>query len=305
MLPRLDRVLKPPFVLAALWLPYLLRRPERFPMSQKVTANVQVLMQMIIPSVGLFFLAHALLFRLHHPSRYTQHSLRIVLTLAGGIALTILLDTMLKKAFQQQKVSKKLIAVTTAALFTLLMATYPATVPLGKWLPVLQVFVPVRILPEFVIGRSPALYQFFQQQPKDSLIASLGRETDNLPSFAHRSVLVSKEYGLPYHLGYYTRFRERVLALIHAQYSPDPVEVRRFTEQYGIDFWLVDRNAFTPKMVKSFRWLRQFQPATQEAIANLERGQVPVVQQAIERCTVFSLDNFVVLPAACVVSPAK
>jgi hypothetical protein len=305
MLPRLDRVLKPPFVLAALWLPHLLRRAERFPLSQKVTENVQVLVQMLIPSIGLFFFAHALLFRLHHPSRYTQHSLRIVLTLAAGIALTILLDTLLKRAFQQSKVRKKLIAVGTTALFVLLLVTYPATLALGEWSPIFQVFVPVRILPEFVIGRAPALYRFLQQQPKDSLIASLVREADNLPSFAHRSVLVSKEYGLPYHRGYYTRFRERALALIRAQYSSDPMEVRHFTEQYGIDLWLVDRNIFTPKAAKSFRWLRQFEPATAEAIANLEQGQIPVVQQAIDRCTVFSVDTLVVLPATCVVSPGK
>jgi hypothetical protein len=302
MLPRLNRLLKPPFVLTALALPYLLRKPEWFPMAQKVTENVQVLVQMLLASLGLFVLAHLLLFKLHHPSRYTQHSVRIVLALAGGIALTILLDQLLQWTLRHTAIRKKLIGWGTATLVSFLLAIYPMTHVLEEWSPIWQVFVPLKVLPGFVVGRAPTLYQFFAQQPKDSLIASLSRESDNLPSFAHRSILVSKEYGLPYHLGYYTEFQKRAQALIRAHYSPDLAEVRRFTEEYGIDFWLVDRTAFTPKVVKSYRWLRQFQPATADAIANLEQGKIPVVQQAIDRCSVFNLDPLAVLPAACVVN---
>ena len=35
----------------------------------------------------MYALAHLLIFRLHLPSRYTQHSLRMVMSLAAGIVL--------------------------------------------------------------------------------------------------------------------------------------------------------------------------------------------------------------------------
>jgi len=51
------------------------------------------------------------------------------------------------------------------------------------------------------------------------------RRADNLPTF-FSSILVGREYAIPYHLGYYRQFRQRMLALIRAQYSLDLVAVQ-------------------------------------------------------------------------------
>jgi len=40
----------------------------------------------------IFFAAHALLFKLHVPSRYTGMSLRIIMALAAGMAFLVILD---------------------------------------------------------------------------------------------------------------------------------------------------------------------------------------------------------------------
>ena len=66
---------------------------------------------------------------------------------------------------------------------------------------------------QYRVGTATTLYEFFQKQPKDIMIASLSLEADNLPTFAQRSVLVSREYAIPYHMGFYRPFRQRVIDL--------------------------------------------------------------------------------------------
>ncbi len=76
---RLPSALMPPLVYAGFLLPILLRYPSQFPLSKQVSGGIILLPQLILASLAMFFAAHALLFKLHLPSRYTQHSLRIVM----------------------------------------------------------------------------------------------------------------------------------------------------------------------------------------------------------------------------------
>lgn len=297
LLPRLGYVLKPPLLLAGLLLPWLLRS-RHFPLSQQVTDRAWVFGQIGLASIGCFLAAHVLLFRLHHPSRYTQHSLKIVLALTAGIALTILLDGLWRWSAQR---ARQWAAIATTGLLSLFLLIYPALIQFQTNSPLLEWLLPLRIYPGYVIGRVPDLYDFFAQQPKASLIASLISEADNLPTFAQRSILVGREYGIPYHLGYYQQFRQRAIDLIQAQYSPSLAEVQRFTDKYGIDFWLLNDKVFTPEFVLGKDWLRQYQPTAQAAATALKRGQRSIVQQSIERCMVFRADEMLVLDAACVV----
>jgi len=42
----------------------------------------------------MFFAAHALLFKLHLPNRYSEHSLRIVLAIAAAITLIVICNAL-------------------------------------------------------------------------------------------------------------------------------------------------------------------------------------------------------------------
>jgi len=143
------------------------------------------------------------------------------------------------------------------------------------------------------------LYEFFQKQPKDILIASVADEVNNLPTFTQRSILVGREYAIPYHLGYYRQFRQQTLDLIRAQYSPDWAEVQDFIQKYGIDFWLLDRAAFTPEYLANNKWLQPFQPATGEALKRIEQGTLPALSSVMDNCSVVETNNLVVLGVAC------
>lgn len=282
--------LEPPLMAFGILLPLFLRLYQRFPLVQKVSSKINILWQLVLSSLVLFFAAHALLFALHLPSRYTQHSLRIVIAIAAGIGLTIVFDSLLFSNNNKQSIGHFgnqfwRLAIALALFFFLIF--YPISLKKFPWT-------------GYVIGDAPSLYKFLQQQPKDSLIASLSEEANNLPAFAGRSILVGREYAIPYHLGYYNEFRQRTIALIQAQYSPDLADVRELIKKYGIDFWLIDRGAFSGEYIAANRWLSQY-PVAAEAIASLSDGSQPALAALVESCSVFQSDRFLVLEADCII----
>ena len=277
--------IQPSIMAVGFLLPILLRFPFRFPLGQQVTGKVAVLLQMVVASLIMFVAAHALLFKLHLPGRYSGYSLRIVLALAAGIVLMILWDALWRATGQT-------FLLVVAAVVGVSLILYPS---LGENFPNTK----------YKAGIYPNLYQFLQQQPKDSLIASLSEEANNLPTFAQRPILVGREYAIPYHWGYYSKFRQQTLELIQAQYSPDIAAAQTLIRNYGVDFWLLDRGAFTPGYLTDNSWYRQYQPATAEAIAQLQQGKTSAVSQAMQRCTVFESEAFVVLQAQCILSEPK
>jgi len=280
----LATILTPVFMAFGFLLPVLLRFSAHFPLSQEIKSKVIILPQLFLASFTLFFAAHLLLFKLHLPSRYTQHTLRIVLAISAAIALTLILDSLWSWAISQPGKRLFLLPI-MMILFTglifypqLAMSNFPWTY--------------------YQVGENPELYQFFQQQPKDSLIASLSEEANNLPSFAQRSILTGREYAVPYHWGYYQQFRQRTLDLIQSQYSPNLADVQGLIEKYNIDFWLVERGAFTPGYLAPNYWLNQYEETTQ-AIAQLSAGISPAIGQYLDRCSVFEANGLVVLSGEC------
>ncbi len=283
---RLPTALMPPLVYAGLLLPILLLYPSRFPLSKQVSGGIMLLPRLLVASLAMFFAAHALLFRLHLPSRYTQHSLRIVMVTAAAIALTLMLDAVFQKAQLISSLISRLLPLASCLLLGTALIFYPSTLNSFLWT-------------GYVVGGAPDLYEFFQQQPKDIMIASLADEVNNLPTFSQRSILVGSEYAIPYHLGYYRPFRQRTIELIQAQYSQDLTEVRTFIQKYGIDFWLLDRAAFTPGYIVSDLWIRQFQQA-KDALARLQQGKTPALASFTKRCSVFETESLIVLQADCI-----
>lgn len=282
-------------ILLALALPLLLLLfPLLFPLLKQLT-KVRILVQITLASLGMFFMAHALLFKLHLPSRYTEHSLRIVTALAGGIALTVMLDSLFlwararrQKAKDKTLKERQRLALGLATLLLTALVIHP-------------VFFKEFPKTDYAVGQAPALYKFFAQQPKDILIASLTEETVNLPSFTKRSILVGGTgFPVPYHKGYYAEIRNRTIDLIDAQYSSNLNQVQGFIQKYGVDFWLVEHSAFAPNYLADSRWISQYQPAASEAINQLQQGNIPALVTLKERCAVFNTGNFVVLQASCI-----
>lgn len=291
---RLASALTPVTNALGILLPLLMLFPRAFPLTKQVNRNIIVFPQLLLASGIMFVAAHLLLFQLHLPSRYTEHTLRVLFTIMAGLVIVILIDA----AFQIRKrsafggVGKGILPLATVIIlgtplffYPLLLEGFPTTA--------------------YKQGKTPALYTFLQQQPRDSLVASIAGEANNLPTFAQRSILVGAEYAIPYHWGYYQQFRQRMSDLITAQYSPNAEVVSRFIEKYQVKFWLLDQSAFTPDYLGNNDWLQQYQPATQNAQIQLNQGTVPVIQTLLAACRRFENEQLVLLSTSCVSSEVK
>ena len=278
-------VFKPVILVIALFLPLLFSKSNKFSLVNKITPNVSCISKLILASLGMYLLAHIVLFRLHLPSRYTVHSLRIVVNLTAGITIAVWLHYFYQKWQRKYSLrrSKLLVTAVAIALFGIAYINFlDSGSPTG-----------------YKIGSYPDLYGFLQQQPKTTMVASLAKEADNLPSFAKRSVLVSREYAIPYQLGYYKPFSQKVRDLMKAQYSEDTATLQTVIEEYSITHWLIEDRSFDLEYVEKNRWLRQFEAEQQKAIANLKSNAVPVVLAQKDRCTLVKSGDLILLDAKC------
>lgn len=290
LLPNIDRL--PELLIAAILLPIALRFRQRFPLTQQLQPAVVLMPQLLVTSLFWFFAAHALLFRLHLPSRYTQHTFRVVLCWAAGIGLVIAIDALKRWAGANASQGRQWLAMGGIGAAAAALIFYPN-------------YTPEFPRTKYFVGTHDNLYQFLAQQPKDTLVASLSEEANNLPSFTQRSVLVAQEYAIPYHMGYYEPFQQRATDLIQAQYSPGLGKVKRFIRNYGVDFWLLDRQAFTSEYVEQ-SWFKQYPEAFQSAKRAVKSGKKPVLSRIkiSQPCTVFQDQAFTLIDAACLLDQA-
>ncbi|MGL5081763.1 MAG: hypothetical protein ACRC8A_09780 [Microcoleaceae cyanobacterium] len=285
-------LLTPATQCAGLFLPILLIFRKTFPLSNQIKSKIWIILQLLTAAIFMFFMAHAVLFKLHLPSRYTGLSFRIVITTATAIALTLIIDAVLNWLEIQDKFSKSFSQIKTLfslGLISLIFAVlllYPS-------------FVPFFPLVKYRAGERLGLYSFFQHQPKDSLIASLSGEVNQLPTFAQRSILIGREYTIPYQLGYYRRANQRTVDLIQAHYSPSLDTLKQFIQTYGIDFFLVEQSAFTPQFFERNDWMTEF-PAGQTALALVQASKIPALSTTINPCLALQYEHFFIMDANCI-----
>jgi hypothetical protein len=282
----------------AIWVAYFLpfvlkRRTKKMEAADRIDASkidTTLLVQMGVAAILLFFAAHLLLFRLYWPSRYPYHTFPFIFSIGAGIVLTFWIARVQQWLRGQilANLRRKGLAVLSIGFMTLALA-----LPL-----VPSIFLGLQ---GWVQGSSPELYRFVAQQPKDTLIAGLGNEVSNIPAFALRSVLFSQETAIAFHVKLYAQMKLRIVQILVAQYAADPKVLQTAIQTYGIDYWLVDRNAFTPKYLseKGNAWLLQYQPQTEQARRSLEQGIIPALQPLMASCTVINSSDTVLLESAC------
>jgi hypothetical protein len=287
--------LKPPMIWLSLLLPPIVALRSRFALSSCLSERIGVLSRITIVSFGMYFAAHLLLFNLHLPSRYTQHSLRFVMSIGAGLALTLLVDWIggcLEHSGRLSNTVSVAARVAVVALACGAILLYPAVYPLTRG---------VFPYAQYVVGREVGLYRYLESTPKSSVIASMSTQIDMIPTMAKRSILSGYEYGIPYHTRYYAEIRRRTHDLLRVEYTPDIEVVRRFFATYRVSYLLIDRSAYSSEYVQTSVWMAQTQPEASIAIGILNTGQHPVIMLAAQRCGVYADSRFVLLDAACIV----
>lgn len=285
----LPNVLEHPLAVLGLLLPIVIRYSYRFPLAKQINSNIKILSQTVIASLIIFAAAHILLYKLFAPARYTRYTLRIVLIMAAAIVLVVFIDVVFRWIKQQAQTSGM-------QQFLALGLIVPLGVALISYPKLLHTFP----CSNYIVGQAPRVYEFFRQQPKDIIIASVSEEADNLPTFAQRAILVGWEYAVPYHVDYDRQIRERATALIRAQYTQSLAELQTFIEQYSVDFFLLDRTAFTPEYLTTNPWLKQWKAIAKDILVTLQQDTTLVLASSVQQCSVLETENLIVLKAECV-----
>ena len=284
LLPR--SLYTPVTVIFGFFLPLIMRFPKKFPLVTQVTKQIYILPQLIVVSVVMFLFAHATLFELHLPGRYTGHTSRIIIAISAGIVLTTILQA-LQQALSSSYFRKKLSNLILMGVLTTAIIAYPS-------------FVDSFPSTKYKQGKADSLYRFLQEQPKDTLVASLTGEADNIPAFTQRSILVSREHAIPYHMGYYEPFRQRVKDLIKAQYTDNSEIVKSFIRRYDITHWLIEDTTFSPEYIGDNAWILQHEPEAQKMLEGLRSGKVPALTAYQSKCNVFHDQTYKVLSTKCI-----
>jgi len=291
--------LTPATNIISLFLPILIQFPNQFPLTQKLHKKLPILLHIFGASLILFAVAHIFLFKLHFPSRYTEHSFRIIFSIGAGLAIIILINSAIhfSQKIHWPSILKWMVPFITIIILGVPLLFYPV-----PYLVLLSNGFPTT---GYVRSNQPELYQFLQQKSKDTLVASLSGEADYIPTFTKRSVLFSREYAIPYHWGYYKQIRQRILDLITAQYSEKSEVVANRIKDHNINLWLIDKNAFVANYLAD-NWLQSYQP-TRQAQLQLKQGATPVMEKLMKQkeCQRFENEDLVVLSTSCLLSQLK
>lgn len=266
---------------------------SRWPMAHAVRSSVVLLGQGLVASLLLFGCAHGLLLKLHFPSRYTYHTLRLGLALAAAMVITIGLAAIWQQWHQRiqtvrlssRQIGQAGLGITLALIVTLVPALPPLFYQFQGW----------------VSGADPLLYDYLATQPP-SLIASILPEANNLPALAQQSTLTGREFALPHHPRYYQLFQQRTIDALRLLYSSDPDEVVRLIDRYGVDFLLIEASPSPSIELLQQDWLIHsiFQNIVQDVIDRIRQDQRPVILGMTSQCTAMSTDQFLLLEATCI-----
>ncbi|MGC9504620.1 hypothetical protein [Baaleninema sp.] len=283
----------------ALWigafLPILLKFKKHFNYLIYLRKS-QILLQLFIAATSWFLFAHLFLFKLHLPSRYTHHSFRVLFAIASGITLGVVVKEIWRRSSHAKAVDRLLGQTVSIALLFSVIAS-----PL--WLS-------DSFRTAYHEGVEVELYDFFKTTPKESIIAGVDGELNNIPTFSQRSILVGMEYAIPYHRGYYEEIKKRAIDLIRAHYSSDLTFVREIIKSYNIDYWIVAKNDFSEDYLEQNYWLEKIEEskmkddplvrAVVEVFEAVKHGEVAALQSQRDRCSVFESNRFLVLEGDCI-----
>ena len=283
----------PTIVWCSLGLPWLLT--TKLPTINLITNKIVILLQVTIASLFMYVLAHLLLPVLHLPSRFTYHSLRLILGITTAIVLTVIFDTLkiwLDKKRQSSKILKRSDKIKLSLI--IIASTTIVVVPAIPF-----IFTSFQ---NWKVGINPEIYRYLAEQPKDILVASLSDDANNIPAFSQRSILVGGEFAYAYHPAYYDRIKQRTVDLLLAQYTSDLKVLTSFIRKYGVDYIVLDKTAFTPAYLLDKNWLinSSWRGETQKAIAQIEFNSDLVLNEFTSSCSVVSTNSSYLIDTACI-----
>ena len=239
-----------------------------------------ILVRAALAATLMWSAAQLFLFKLHLPGRYSQWFFQILFAIGAAATIAVIWDSA-DNWREQLRQKKSMLVAHAISLGLFVMAGALVVYPHAK-----KKFPD----PSYVSGQPTELYDFLRTQPKDTVITGLTNAANLIPIFAQRSVLVSSEYAIPYHKGYYQIIRRRGQNLLHAHLTAHPEELRAFIENYHVDLIIVRRIPVTPQVARKLRWFG-------EIAGEIESNGRPALLDFIDCCKIWENNSMIVLDA--------
>jgi len=157
---------------------------------------------------------------------------------------------------------------------------------------------PARFDGNFVTDHTPRISDYVRTLPPETVVLAPPVQSDSIPAFSGRRVLMNREYSLAYHLGYYREVERRVRDGIAAYYAESPRELVSLVEGYGVTAVIVDPSAFDRDTAVD-AWAGSFAPYTSVVLERLEGRRRFALLDERRRCTAMSEGDLTVLLVAC------
>jgi hypothetical protein len=236
--------------------------------GRPLTPAVALVLRVVLGSLVLFLAAHLLLFRLYLPARFVAWTVPLALAIAAGTGIAALIEG--------------------RALSLLLSGLLAAVL----------IFYPAHYDANVVLDKTPRLTAYLRGLPPDTVVLAPPVESDSVPAFSGRRVLMNREYALAYHQGYYAEVERRVRAGIDAYYAETPARVVSLADQYGVTVVIVDPGAFDPATAADI-WAGSFEPYTSLVLERLSEKRRFALMDERRRCGAMSEAGLTVIPVSC------
>ncbi len=185
---------------------------------------------LFVTSLGAFIVAHAVLFALHLPSRYTRYTFPVCALMVISSVVPRLAEIRPLARFARRLHEPRILAVIGAVIA--LCAATDAIVKVRRDL-----------------GRSPEpglmeVLEFVSQLPKESVIAAHPSDASVIPLLTRRSTVANEEISLAYHMGYYRQVKARLTDELRACFAHDWSDVDALWSRYGARAFVVNTGRY-------------------------------------------------------------
>ena len=141
-----------------------------------------------------------------------------------------------------------------------------------------------------VRSHEAGLYRAIAALPKDACIAGWPGRMNNVPYFGRRGVLLSWELHMPFHTGFTALMRERMRALIRANYASDRTPLDELRNKHGVSHLFFDTRDFG----KAQTYFRPFDRDIAEALQKT-RGKPRELERQVAVAAVWQKGSSVLI----------
>lgn len=238
-----------------------------------------IMWDLIGVSLCLYFIAALSLFILYVPARYIEYTLSFSLVVFIG-GFTYLLENKLWHYLPQRN-----LRIATSSVLVLLGILFTSQ----AWKPNL-----IKVYSDQLL-----LYRYLSHVPKDANIAAPYTIASNIPAFSRRSVLVSREAAIPFHITYYQEMKRRLQDWLSVYYSTDPAVVPTFIAKYRLTYIIINLRDFQTSTIEQLDTL-YFNAFLPQFIHRLRAGfpeNTYVLTHIPKQCQSFQSGPYIVIPA--------